>query len=114
MENLNMVAENVRKLRAKAGLTQEQLAMFIGISDKELNAYEENIVEVDLKFIDAVCLFFGVEMLDFFEKDLSSVNTPMALAFRSNELTAIDYEGIRKFKKIIANYTKMKKINAND
>lgn len=114
MENLNMVAGNVRKLREKAGLTQKQLAMFIGISDKELNAYEKNIVEVDLKFIDAVCLFFGVEMLDFFEKDLSSANIPMALAFRSHDLKEVDYEGIRKFKKIIANYTKMKKINAND
>ncbi len=114
MENFNDIAKNIQHLRKRANLTTQQLAMFIGITEQELKDYEEGVTEISINFLEAVSLFFGIEMIDFFEKDLSKASIPMALAFRTHHLAESDYESIRKFRKIIANYTKMKKINAND
>lgn len=75
---LNMGAA-IRKLRTKAGVTQEELAEYIGISPQAVSKWECNATMTDIALLPHLAVFFGVRIDDLF-----SVNT-------DDELERIDH-----------------------
>ncbi len=54
------LGKNVRDLRMKAGVTQEELANHLGVSMQAVSRWENGACYPDLEFIPAIAVYFGV------------------------------------------------------
>ncbi len=54
------IAENIRKYRKEAGLTQEQLAERFGVSFQAVSRWENGTTYPDIELLPAIAEFFGV------------------------------------------------------
>lgn len=77
----------IKELRQKAGLTQEQLAIEIGISNANLSRYERNLVEPDSDKREKIANYFNVSVPYLLGYDVISI--PKDLKFNSKQ-DAID------------------------
>lgn len=66
------VTDNIRFLRKRMGLTQEQFAQKIGIKRSVVGAYEEGRAAPPLETLVKMADLFGVTTDDFISKDLST------------------------------------------
>ena len=55
---------NLKALRKKAGVSQQVLADFLGVSQQSINQYENQAVEPDIYLLSAMADFFHVS-IDF-------------------------------------------------
>ena len=56
------LAENPKKLRLERGMTQEQLAVYLGISFKTVSRWETGSSYPDLELIPMIADYFGISM----------------------------------------------------
>lgn len=56
------MVENLKKLRNKAGLSQQQLADVIGVSQQSINKYENHGVEPDITTLKDIANFFNTSV----------------------------------------------------
>jgi transcriptional regulator with XRE-family HTH domain len=68
---MNYVKNNLKFLRKKEALTQEQLAVKIGVKRAMIGAYEEGRAEPRLHTLQHLAAYFQVRLDDFVNKDLS-------------------------------------------
>lgn len=54
--------KNLRKLRMQRGISQQQLADVIGVSQQSINKYENHSVEPDIDTMSAMADFFNVSI----------------------------------------------------
>ena len=54
------VGANIKKLRAKKGITQEKLAEYLGITSRAVSQWECGRTSPDISLIPALCHIFGV------------------------------------------------------
>ncbi|RZJ63091.1 MAG: XRE family transcriptional regulator [Flavobacterium sp.] len=117
MENLKnasqVVGNNIKAFRARIGLTQEAMAEYLATSREQVAYYENGSRTVSSEHLAKMADLFCVNEYDFFEADTAQKTVNMALAFRAEELQAVDLVSIAKFKKIVRNYLNMKKALAN-
>ena len=66
MATLN-IGENIKKLRAEKGVTQEQLAEHLSITYQSVSKWENNITVPDLYLIPAIAEYFGVSINTLFK-----------------------------------------------
>lgn len=109
------LAKNIKDFRTKIGLTQSDLAGYLGISREEVNYYENAKRTVPAHLIPKMADLFGVDEYDLFEEDNAINKANMAFAFRAKEINTDDLNSIAAFKKIALNYLKIQKvIEANE
>lgn len=56
------MVENLKKLRVEAGLSQQQLANVVGVSQQSINKYENHSVEPDISTLIALAECFGTSV----------------------------------------------------
>ncbi len=56
------MVKNLKMLRIKSGMTQQQLASMIGISQQSINKYENHDIEPDIKTLIAISDLFGTSV----------------------------------------------------
>lgn len=73
-----LLGKNIKTLRRKKGLTQDQLADKIGVNRAMIGSYEEGRATPKLSALSIMAHYFGVSLDDFVNADLSvlSVDTP--------------------------------------
>lgn len=54
------IGENVRRMRAMKGLTQEELAEFLGVSFQAVSKWERGLAYPDIEIIPAIANFFDI------------------------------------------------------
>lgn len=54
--------DNLKALRKREHLTQEELANKLGIKRSRLNGYERGVREPDFETLELICDFFNVDM----------------------------------------------------
>ena len=54
--------ENLKRLRFEAGISQKQLADFIGVSQQSVNKYENHNIEPDIEMIIKIADFFNTSV----------------------------------------------------
>ena len=54
--------ENLKKLREEAGISQKQLAEFIGVSQQSINKYENHNIEPDIDTMIRIADFFNTSV----------------------------------------------------
>lgn len=105
------IGDNIAKIRKVQGLTQDNLASYLGVSRVQISHYERGAREISVTELNKLADLFGIELSDLLEEDLEVQNLHLAFAFRS-ENSESDLEQIASFKKVVMNYLKMERINA--
>ena len=83
-----IIKNNIRQLRKKAGLTQEQLAEKIGISQVHLGRLENNARSMDLEQVEKIASALGCKPLDV-----------LPTAWQPEEITPEEREILRMIRK---------------
>ena len=110
-----IVSRNFKFLRDKLGLTQQEMADYLGLGSREsISQYENGDREIPLGVMESCCNLFGIDLIDMFEEDEDKVKTNIHfVAFRAEKLCQNDLSIISQFQKIIGNYQRMKRISEN-
>ncbi len=117
MENATttpVISENIRQLRTKIGLTQEELAKYLDTSREQVSYYEAGSRTPSSTHLVKMADLFCVNEYDLFAEDLSVRSINVAFAFRASELAVQDLNRMAAFKKIVRNYLNMKKVLADE
>lgn len=68
------IGNEIKLLRKKHNLTQEQLAEYLGISFQSISKWENNIALPDITFVPSIAAFFGVSIDELFNYELKEIN----------------------------------------
>ena len=66
------LGKNLKFLRSKNGLSQEQFAMEIGLNRGNIASYEKGTAEPNVNNLLKIVKYFNIDLIDLIEKDLSS------------------------------------------
>ena len=64
------IGENIKKLRAERGVTQEQLAEHLAITYQSVSKWENNVTAPDLQFIPMIAEYFEVSIDELFKQNM--------------------------------------------
>ncbi|MDF2700594.1 MAG: DNA-binding protein [Haloplasmataceae bacterium] len=78
------INEQIIILRKKKGLTQEQLAQLLGISNQAVSKWESGLNCPDIIIIPTLAEIFGVSISELFGEEIKSQNN-MLIDFQSND-----------------------------
>ncbi len=106
------IGRNIVLIRKAQGLTQSNLASYLGVSREQISNYERGVRDISVTELNKLSELFGVELSDLLEDDLEIQKLNLAFAFRSGNNNE-DLESVAAFKKVVMNYIKMKRINAD-
>lgn len=105
------IGVNLTALREKRGLSQDEAAVYLGVSRPLISYYENAEREIPLPHLEKLADLFGVEVADLMADPSSLENkTNIAFAFRTDGLDHKDLKSIAEFQKIVKNYVRMKSI----
>lgn len=107
---MNIVQNNIRTIRKKLGYTQETVASVLGIARTTYTEYETKEMEIPFDILEKLSDFFGVDLASFFAENEKQLNDTLVCAFRTDGLSIEDLRKIARFKSIVKNYIKMKRI----
>ena len=107
---MGTIQNNIKAIRKKLGYTQETVADVLGIARTTYTEYENKDVEIPFQVLENLSDFFGVELASFFAENEDQLKETLVCAFRTDGLSIEDLRKITKFKSIVKNYLKMKRI----
>jgi transcriptional regulator with XRE-family HTH domain len=107
------IGKNNKLFREKSGISQEEIADYVGIKREVLSYYENSKREVSLLHLGKIAEYLNVDLESFLEEDPTEIKPDLALAFRANELTPSDRDQIVYFKRVVKNFLKMKNLETN-
>lgn len=99
--------KNIKMYREKLGYNQEEMSQFLGINRVSLSQYETGEREIPLEVLNKSANLFGIELIELLESNDDYTSANLAFAFRANDLTTEDLNGIAQFQKVVRNYLKM-------
>jgi len=105
--------QNIKLIREKIGLSQEEVAKYLGIKRELISYYETGSRPVPLEILERLADFYGIDLADLISDNKEVLNANLAFALRTNEdeLDKEDLENIASFKKVVMNYLKMIELN---
>ena len=106
-----IIGKNIKLFRERLGLTQEQLADFLGVKREVISYYENGSRAIPVEAIKKLSDFFGIEMVELMEENAHLREANIAFAFRAEELNTKDLESITLFRRIVKNYLKLVKLS---
>ena len=107
-----IIAKNFKALREHLGITQAQMAEYLGVIREQVSYYENGEREIPLQILEKSCNLFGIELVDFFSEEPSE--SIISFAYRADDLDKKDLEEIASFKNIIKNYHRMLKLDIDE
>lgn len=113
MTQNEIVGQNISHFRTSLGLSQDDLADYLGIARPMISYYENGSRRIPTDIITKSAKLFGVEEYDLYEADPEIRGAQLSFAFRGEGLSTTDLEQIAKFKKIVLNYLSMKNVLKN-
>ena len=72
------IGENIKKLRAEKGITQEQLAEHLSITYQSVSKWENNITAPDLYLIPAIAGYFEISIDELFKPNMKGYKNKAA------------------------------------
>ena len=80
---MNDIGKKILKLREENGLSQEKLAMMLGVARQTVSKWELNTAQTKTKNIEIICKVFGVDTGYFF--DIPNAQCAVAVAEKEEE-----------------------------
>lgn len=109
MNQNQIIGSNIRQFREKFGLTQEELATYLGVTREEVSYYETGKRNIPTEVISKAAKLYGLDEYDLFEVDAEMKCAKLAFAFKADSLKPEDLNHMANFKNIVINYLHMKK-----
>ena len=109
-----MLNRNLRLLRQANGLTQEQVASFLGVGRSAYSNYEDGLREPSINILEKFSNIMGCDLSMLFEEDEKAVKSQLICAFRTDGLSVEDMEEISSFKRLVLSYLKMERLLSNE
>ena len=108
--NMGITQNNIKAIRKKLGYTQEIVSDVLGIARTTYTEYETKDIDIPFSTLERLSDFFGVELASFFAEKEDQLNDSLVCAFRIEGVSTEDLRKIAKFKSIVKNYIKMKRL----
>jgi len=108
MLNFNLVGERFKKLREESGLTQGQIAEYLGVNQSYISRYEKNERKLSVDLLEKLANLFGCSIEYFTSSD--SQYSPLPFALRAASITAEDLETVAALNKIALNLREMENL----
>ena len=103
--NVN-IGYKVKQFREKLGLSQAQIANFLGVDQSYISKCEKGERQFNVDLLEKLCNLFGCEITDLLAAD-SPVET-LNFAFRADEIDNDDLTAISDVNRIALNIREMK------
>jgi len=113
MNEIQVIGANIRELRKKLGLNQDEFAAYIGSSRELINYYENGKRPIPTEVINKASELFGIDSYDLYQEDREQLESNVVIAFRAQNLQVPDLHHIAHFQKIVRNYLQMKQVISN-
>lgn len=110
MKQCDIIRINIKSLRDKVKLRQEDIASYLGVSREMVSYYESGARNIPLDTVNRLADFFQVEFEDLLEENLELRRANIAFAFRACEIGPEDLKTVSAFRKIVKNYLKIKSL----
>ncbi len=91
----------LKQMRKESGLTQEQLAKYLGVDQTMITRLENGTRNLNVTLIEKICSLFGCS--DAYLMGEDDVYIPLNFMFRSAGVQTEDLESIAAINKIILN-----------
>lgn len=104
MEEKDILARNIKRLRVANDFTQEKVADFLGIGRSAYANYEAGTREIPIDIIERLADLFGCDTFLLYEDNEVAVNEMLTTAFRVDNATPEDMAAIADFKRMVKNY----------
>ena len=95
------IGSNIKELREKHGLTQQELADIAGVSNKAVSAWETGLKEPRMGAIEKIAAHFGIRKSSLIEDESPSIPKTIAAHFEDEEYTEEELKEIIAFAKFI-------------
>lgn len=106
---MKIIGNNIRKMREKTGLSQKQIASFIGVDQSLVSKIETGERTISTDILDRLSALFCCP-IEYLTKEDCTLNT-YEFAFRTNEIEEDDLYSLAEINKIALNQMQMDKIN---
>lgn len=105
------IGKNLELFRKKRGLSQEDVAAYLGVSRPVISYYETATREIPLPQLEKLADLYCVDVADLIEEQTTvEQQASVAFAFRTDGLTPEDLQNMGNFQKVVKNYLKLKKL----
>ena len=101
MSKFKMIAERMKAFRKSSGLSQANIACFLGVDQSLISKAEKGERSLSVEMLEKLAALYGVS-ISAFEEDTLPVN-PLKFALRSGELTTADMEALSAINRIAMN-----------
>lgn len=108
-----MFSQNLKALRKANELTQDQVAVYLGMMRSAYANYESGARNMPLAQMQKAADLFGCSLSTLLSENPNEVNNILPFAFRADDLTTSDLNELAKFKKVALNYIKMSNLLKN-
>lgn len=102
----------IKSLRKESGLTQEQLAQYLGVDQSMITKLENGTRKLNVTTIDKLCSLFGCTPAYLTGENDHYI--PLNFAFRASEIQPEDLESIAAVNKIVMNIRQMNEMLGGD
>lgn len=84
------ISENIKNLRLKYGLSQRELGLIAGVTDKAVSTWEQGIKEPRMGAIQKMADHFGIKKSDIIEdQPAATATTAISINFSEREMLLI-------------------------
>ena len=101
-----LIGEKVKVLREKAGLSQAQLAQFLGVDQSNISKCEKGERQFQVDHLERLGSLFGLSLGDLMNEDIHV--SPLQIAFRADGMLADDLQAIADVQQIALNLDQMR------
>lgn len=108
MLNYKLIGEKFKTLREESGLTQGQIAEYLGVNQSYISRYEKNERQLSVDLLEKLSNLFGCS-IDYFTSE-DSHYTPIPFALRATCITSEDLETVATINKIALNLREMENL----
>lgn len=109
MNAKNIIGSNILKHRRIQGLSQQQIAEYLGITREMISLIETGRREISTSNLNKIADLFGIELAELLEEDQVLQEANVAFSFRTDS-NGVDLSNIAAFRRIVMNYLKMEKL----
>lgn len=106
------IGREIKRLRDEAGLSQTQIAEFLGVDQSYISKCEMGERQFNIDSLERLCNLFGCLLSDLLNTDLSPET--MNFAFRSSVIENDDLVAISEINRIALNIREMRKLMEDD
>lgn len=108
----NLIGERFQYLRKTSGLTQAQIAEYLGLDQSYISKYEKGERHLSVDVLEKAAQLFGCALEYFFDEDSEYCAKP--LAFRAEDIKSEDMSTIAAMNKIALNLNYMEELLDRD